>query len=145
VEGQSIKFAIWDTAGQEKFDAMAPIYYRDSEGAVLVYDITIRESFNKVQKWIAELRQHAGDDIFIVIAGNKCDRENDRQISTNEAEEYAKKHGAKHFNTSAKSGKGIEEMFKYFTDKIYEKNCQKFPKKAVRVTMKKKPSSEKCC
>eukprot|EP00330_Aristerostoma_sp_ATCC50986_P011583 CAMPEP_0114586246 /NCGR_PEP_ID=MMETSP0125-20121206/9521_1 /TAXON_ID=485358 ORGANISM="Aristerostoma sp., Strain ATCC 50986" /NCGR_SAMPLE_ID=MMETSP0125 /ASSEMBLY_ACC=CAM_ASM_000245 /LENGTH=127 /DNA_ID=CAMNT_0001781595 /DNA_START=47 /DNA_END=430 /DNA_ORIENTATION=+ len=75
---QSKKLAIWDTAGQEKFAAMAPIYYRDAEGAVLVYDITYRESFDKVQKWMAELKNHADEDIDIVIAGNKCDRASER-------------------------------------------------------------------
>lgn len=67
----------------------------------------------KVHKWIAELRSHAGDDIVIVIVGNKCDRENERQVDEGESLEWARKYNAGHFNTSAKSGKGIEEAFQY--------------------------------
>jgi len=66
-----------------------------------------------VHKWIAELRSHAGDEITVVIVGNKCDREIDRQVPEEEALEWAKKYNAVHFNTSAKSGKGIEEAFQY--------------------------------
>lgn len=126
---------------------MAPIYYKDSDGAVLVYDITVRESFQKVQKWLTELRQYAGEDILIVIAGNKCDKEHERQIPTTEAEEYAKTNGAKHFSTSAKSGKGIEDMYKYLTEKIYERNSANDVKKGIRVTTNKKTSNDsgKCC
>ena len=66
-----------------------------------------------MHKWIAELRSHAGDEITVVIVGNKCDREIDRQVPEEEALEWAKKYNAVHFNTSAKSGKGIEEAFQY--------------------------------
>jgi len=111
VAGEQRKLAIWDTAGQEKFSALAPIYYRDAEGAVLVYDITMKESFPKVAKWLTELRDHAGDDIILAIAGNKCDRESDRQIRREDAEEFARKNNAKHFETSAKTNKGIGEVF----------------------------------
>jgi small GTP-binding protein len=116
------KLAIWDTAGQEKFSAVAPIYYRDAEGAVLVYDITMKESFPKVNKWLQELREHAGDEIILAIVGNKMDKENERQIDKGVAEEYARRNNAKHFETSAKMGKGIEEVFAYLATEISKKN-----------------------
>jgi len=72
------KLAIWDTAGQEKFNALAPMYYRDALGAIIVYDITFKESFDKVNKWISELRQFADSKIVVCIAGNKSDNENMR-------------------------------------------------------------------
>jgi len=120
--GQTRNLAIWDTAGQEKFSALAPIYYRDAEGAVLVYDITMKESFPKVEKWLKELRNHAGEDIVLVIAGNKCDKDNERQIKNADAEEYARKNNAKHFETSAKTNKGIGEVFDYLAAEISKKN-----------------------
>merc|ERR1712070_744160 len=72
--------AIWDTAGQERFHALGPIYYRDADGALLVYDITDYESFAKVQKWVRELRSIVGSDIAITIAGNKFDLEKSRVV-----------------------------------------------------------------
>jgi len=123
---------------------LAPIYYRDAEGAVLVYDITIKETLGKVHKWIAELRSHAGDEITVVIVGNKCDREIDRQVPEEEALEWAKKYNAVHFNTSAKSGKGIEEAFQYLAKELYRKKDSKDKKKKLRISEKKK-KSEPCC
>jgi len=67
----------------------------------------------QVTKWISELREYAGKDIVIVLAGNKSDKEHQRDIDVNEVREYARKHGLSHFHTSAKSGKGINEMFEY--------------------------------
>ncbi|KRX07160.1 P-loop containing nucleoside triphosphate hydrolase [Pseudocohnilembus persalinus] len=108
---ETVSISIWDTAGQEKFNALAPMYYRDALGAIIVYDITFKESFDKVQKWIAELKQFGGKDIFLVVAGNKCDLENKRQINKQDAENFAKSQGAHHFQVSAKADVGIDEMF----------------------------------
>jgi Ras-related protein Rab-21 len=83
----SVQLSIWDTAGQERFHALGPIYYRDASGALLVYDITDLESFNKVQTWVKELRKIVGNDIVIVIAGNKIDMEKNRNVKREEAEE----------------------------------------------------------
>ena len=70
-----VNLAIWDTAGQERFHALGPIYYRDAQGAVLVYDITDVDSFQKVKVWVKELRRMVGGEICLVIAGNKIDLE----------------------------------------------------------------------
>lgn len=108
---KSVKLMIWDTAGQERFHALAPIYYKDSEGALLVYDITDRESFTKVRNWVKELRKIVGPKIVLVIAGNKMDLVKNRQVDEEEAMEYAKSVGAVHMPCSAKTGKGVEEAF----------------------------------
>lgn len=109
--GNSVKLNLWDTAGQERFRALAPNYYRGAKGAVIVYDITDKASFDRVVSWVKELTLQADKDICIVIAGNKCDRESERQISKNEALNYARSAGVTHFDTSAKNGKGVEEVF----------------------------------
>ncbi|XP_056013668.1 ras-related protein Rab-21-like isoform X1 [Ostrea edulis] len=111
INGKRVNLSIWDTAGQERFHALGPIYYRDSNGAILVYDITDEDSFQKVKNWVKELRKMLGNDICLCIAGNKIDLEKERHVSVAEAEAYATSVGARHFHTSAKLGKGIEEMF----------------------------------
>jgi len=111
VEGRSVSIAIWDTAGQEKYHALAPIYYRGSDGAILVYDITDDDSFKRVRNWIRELREELRKDIPLCIVGNKTDLEKNRNVSLEDAEQLSKSVKAKHFQTSAKLNKGIEELF----------------------------------
>lgn len=86
IDGSRINLSIWDTAGQEKFHALGPIYYRSSNGAVLVYDITDQDSFQKVKNWVKELRKMLGTDICLVIVGNKSDLEKDRTVELEESE-----------------------------------------------------------
>ena len=109
--GQSSHLSIWDTAGQERFHALGPIYYRDADGAMLVYDITSHESFVKVRTWVRELRSIVGNNISIVIAGNKVDLKSRRAVNEDEALEYAKTVGATHIYTSAKANIGLDEVF----------------------------------
>uniref|UniRef100_A0A3B3QPU6 Ras-related protein Rab-21 n=2 Tax=Paramormyrops kingsleyae TaxID=1676925 RepID=A0A3B3QPU6_9TELE len=111
IGGKRVNLAIWDTAGQERFHALGPIYYRDSNGAILVYDITDEDSFQKVKNWVKELRKMLGNEISLCIVGNKIDLEKERNVSIQEAEGYAESVGAKHYHTSAKLNKGIEELF----------------------------------
>ena len=111
VDSKSVKMNIWDTAGQEKFRSIASNYYRQAKGALIVYDITDKATFDRVVAWVKELNQQAEPNISIVICGNKCDRESERQIPKQIAQDYAKKIGAAHFHTSAKTGKGVDEAF----------------------------------
>lgn len=124
MDGKRVNLAIWDTAGQERFHALGPIYYRDSNGAILVYDITDEDSFLKVKNWVKELRKMLGDDISLCIAGNKIDLDKDRHVDAEVAEEYAKSVGAKHFHTSAKMNKGIDDLFLDLTKRMVEKQSQ---------------------
>ncbi|XP_074649877.1 ras-related protein Rab-21-like [Tubulanus polymorphus] len=111
IHGKKVNLAIWDTAGQERFHALGPIYYRDSNGAILVYDITDEDSFQKVKNWVKELRKMLGNHVVLVIAGNKIDLDKERHVNVREAEAYAESVGAQHFHTSAKMNKGIEDLF----------------------------------
>ncbi|XP_055914879.1 ras-related protein Rab-21 [Eupeodes corollae] len=110
-----IQLNIWDTAGQERFHALGPIYYRASNGAILVYDITDQDSFQKVKNWVKELKKMLGSDIVITIVGNKTDLEKDRTVKIEEAQSYAQAVGATFFETSAKLNEGIEELFQELT------------------------------
>jgi small GTP-binding protein len=111
VDGKPVDISIWDTAGQERFHALGPIYYRNANGAVLVYDITDADTFEKVKMWIRELKKVVGDNIQIVICGNKSDMEKDRDVAVDFAEKYARQQGAQHFSTSAKLSMNVTEAF----------------------------------
>ncbi|CAG9770410.1 unnamed protein product [Ceutorhynchus assimilis] len=125
IDGKRITLAIWDTAGQEKFHALGPIYYRSSNGAVLVYDITDQDSFQKVKTWVKELRKMLGREVCLAIVGNKIDLEKDRTVPVQEAEEYATKVGALHFFTSAKLNEGVEETFLSLAKQMLAKSEEK--------------------
>lgn len=94
-----------------RFHALGPIYYRGSNGAILVYDITDEESFQKVKSWVKELKKMLGNEITLAIAGNKIDLAKDRQVTLETAEEYARGVGAKHYETSAKLNEGVDDLF----------------------------------
>ncbi|XP_045462278.1 ras-related protein Rab-21 [Harmonia axyridis] len=128
IDGKRVNLAIWDTAGQEKFHALGPIYYRSSNGAVLVYDITDEDSFQKVKCWVKELRKMLGTDICLIIVGNKTDLEKDRHVNFEEAKTYAANVGAEYFETSAKLNQGVEDMFFTLTEKMMEAHQQKMSK-----------------
>ncbi|XP_017780181.1 PREDICTED: ras-related protein Rab-21-like [Nicrophorus vespilloides] len=121
IDGKRVNLAIWDTAGQEQFHALGPLYYRSSNGAIIVYDITDEDSLVKVKSWVKELRKMLGSDVSLVIVGNKTDLEKDRHVNLEEAETYASKVGALHWQTSAKRNEGIEEMFLTLIDKMLQR------------------------
>lgn len=153
VEKGSVLLNIWDTAGQERFRALAPNYYRQAKGAVVVYDITDRKSFDKVVSWIKELRDQAEKDIVIVVAGNKSDMERERQINRAEALEFCRKLQIRHFDTSAKTGTGVQEIFNDLASQIFELNKNIIPrtntrsKKKITVERAKLNNNkkDKCC
>ncbi|ETI53885.1 hypothetical protein F441_03215 [Phytophthora nicotianae CJ01A1] len=118
VDNRRVALSLWDTAGQERFHALGPIYYRDADGALLVYDITDAESFRKVRTWVRELRRIVGDDISICIAGNKSDLHRNRKVPEDEAKRYAESVGAAHFDTSAKLNRGLEDVFVELTRRM---------------------------
>ncbi|KAJ5079674.1 ras-related protein rab-5c [Anaeramoeba ignava] len=119
-----IKLFIWDTAGQEMYHALSHIYYRDADGAFLVYDITDSQSFAQVQHWIKELKTVLEKTPIIIIAGNKYDCLSKQKVSKEDAENYAEKNGAHHFYTSAKTGFGIVEAFQDLATRILKNKNQ---------------------
>lgn len=121
--GQKCTLNIWDTAGQERYHALNKVYYQGAEGALIVYDITDVESWNKVSMWVKELQRYLPAETPIIITGNKCDIQS-RQIPLEEAERYAMSVGSQHFSSSAKTGTGVNDLFRNLTEKIieYKKN-----------------------
>ncbi|KAK9461468.1 ras family-domain-containing protein [Lipomyces oligophaga] len=110
-ETTTVKFEIWDTAGQERYKSLAPMYYRNANCAVVVYDITQAASLDKAKSWVKELQRQANENIIIALAGNKLDLSDKRQVETSVAENYAKEAGLLFFETSAKSGENVTELF----------------------------------
>mmetsp|Transcript_24470 Transcript_24470/g.42864 ORF Transcript_24470/g.42864 Transcript_24470/m.42864 type:complete len:227 (-) Transcript_24470:1956-2636(-) len=106
-----IGFKIWDTAGQEKYRSLAPMYYRGSSAAILVYDITKPGSFAALQDWSDELKKNGPPDLVLAVCGNKSDLQEDRLVGRSNGEEYAKSIGALYIETSAKGGEGIDNLF----------------------------------
>jgi small GTP-binding protein len=89
ISGKTIKAQIWDTAGQERYRAIVSAYYRGAVGVLLVYDITKKQTFENVSRWLNELREHADEDIVILLVGNKCDLRHIRAVSTEEGTSFA--------------------------------------------------------
>ncbi|CAK83972.1 unnamed protein product (macronuclear) [Paramecium tetraurelia] len=113
----SIELAVWDTAGQEKYHALAPIYYRKADAAIIVYNITVQQTFQNVRLWIQELQQFSQNaNIIPVIVGNKDDLHMHRAVEQSQVDELCNQYNAKHFQVSAKSDKGITEIFDYIAD-----------------------------
>ena len=102
---------IWDTAGQERFRSLGAIYFREADAAIAVYDITKRLTFENLEMWINDFINVAGDMKTIVIVANKCDLEEDSEVSFQEAESWAQAKNYMIRQTSAKTGEGINELF----------------------------------
>eukprot|EP00245_Coleochaete_scutata_P002086 TRINITY_DN12687_c0_g1_i1.p1 TRINITY_DN12687_c0_g1~~TRINITY_DN12687_c0_g1_i1.p1 ORF type:complete len:212 (-),score=36.69 TRINITY_DN12687_c0_g1_i1:762-1397(-) len=121
IDNKPIKLQIWDTAGQESFRSITRSYYRGAAGALLVYDITRRETFNHLANWLEDARQHANSNMTIMLIGNKCDLAHRRAVSTEEGEQFAKENGLVFMETSAKTAHNVEDAFIKTAAKIYQK------------------------
>ncbi|KAL6290540.1 hypothetical protein ACE6H2_008050 [Prunus campanulata] len=119
IKGKLIKAQIWDTAGQERYRAVTSAYYRGALGAMLVYDITKRQTFDHVARWVEELRAHADSSIVIMLVGNKADLGEQRDVPTEDAVEFAEDQGLFFSETSAFSGENVDTAFFSVLEKIY--------------------------
>jgi Ras-related protein Rab-22 len=111
VDEQTFKFQIWDTAGQEKYRALAPMYYRGAAAAIVVFDITRESSYQTLRMWINELKKHGPQNMVLAIAGNKNDLEDMREVQSKTAQEYADTQNAIFIETSAKSAINVSALF----------------------------------
>ncbi|KAJ9676834.1 hypothetical protein PVL29_022039 [Vitis rotundifolia] len=120
-----IKAQIWDTAGQERFRAITSSYYRGALGALLVYDITRRATFENLKKWLRELRDFGKPDMVIVLVGNKLDLGHSREVDEEEGKTLAETEGLCFMETSALENLNVEEAFLQMITKIHEVTSQK--------------------
>jgi len=118
-DAKTVKSQIWDTAGQERYRAITSAYYRGAVGALLVYDIARASSFENVERWLNELRDHADSNIVIMLVGNKCDLRHLRAVQTETAATFAEKHGLSFIETSALDSTNVEQAFTNILTEIY--------------------------
>ncbi|OPJ83416.1 GRB2-associated and regulator of MAPK protein isoform B [Patagioenas fasciata monilis] len=120
--GTRVKLQIWDTAGQERFHTLSTSYFRGAQGFVLVYDITNLDSFQSITSWMRDIHEKAGDEVDVILLGNKCDKESERVVPKQKGEKLAWEHGIPFFETSARDNVNIEDAFTILTKEILEKN-----------------------
>jgi len=107
----TVKFEIWDTAGQERYHSLAPMYYRGAACAIIVYDITSQDTFARAKSWVKELQRQGSQDVVIALAGNKIDREEEREVAIEDAKAYANDNNLLFMETSAKTNVNVRELF----------------------------------
>lgn len=118
VDGNTVKLAIWDTAGQERFRTLTPSYYRDAQGAILVYDVTSQASFQKLENWLNELDTYSTkSNIVKMIVGNKIDRDG-REVTKEEGMKFARRHATLFIESSAKTKDGVQCAFEELVQKV---------------------------
>merc|ERR1712178_128468 len=125
VDGRTTKAQIWDTAGQERYRAITAAYYRGAVGALLVYDIAKHLTYENVERWLKELRDHADSNIVIMLVGNKSDLRHLRAVPTEEAKAYAERNGLSFIETSALDSTNVEQAFTNILTEIYRIVSQK--------------------
>ena len=121
IDNHNIKAQIWDTAGQEKYKAITGAYYKGSKGAFVVYDITRKETFENIDKWINDLKTTADPRINIILIGNKCDLEEKRVVLKEQGEEKARAFNCAFLETSACNGDNIDKGFEMMATEIYKR------------------------
>ncbi|KAF6839255.1 GTP-binding protein rab2 [Colletotrichum plurivorum] len=120
-----MKLSLWDTAGQETYKSVTRSYFRGASGALLVFDLSRKQTFQHVTDWLNDLRQIAEPDIVVILVGNKADltqeTDNKREVTREEAEDWARKNGVfEYVETSAKSGENVEKAFMRVAERIYQ-------------------------
>ncbi|KAJ3428762.1 ras-related protein rab-5c [Anaeramoeba flamelloides] len=116
---------IWDTAGEEQFQSLAKLYYRDANISILCFDITAEDTFSACNYWYHELTQSGPKDLLTIVIGNKSDLDSKRVVSVERAQEWAKKKNCLYFETSAKSGSNVEELFENICKKYIQKTKER--------------------
>lgn len=119
VDTKIVKAQIWDTAGQERYRAITSAYYRGAVGALLVYDISKKITFENVERWLKELTDHAEPNIVIMLVGNKSDLRHKRAVPTEDAMAFAERNNLAFIETSALDATGVDEAFRQILTEIY--------------------------
>ncbi|XP_059641381.1 ras-related protein RHN1-like isoform X1 [Cornus florida] len=121
----TVKFDIWDTAGQERYHSLAPMYYRGAAAAVVVYDISSMDTFIRAKKWVQELKKQGNLHLVMALVANKSDLEPNREVETEEGEQFSQENGMFFIETSARSSQNINELFYEIAKRLAKANPSK--------------------
>lgn len=144
-QGKKLKLEIWDTAGQERYRSLAPMYYRGAKAAVVVYDITQKDTLNGAKSWIDELKKRQADCVIILV-GNKFDLNESRTIDADDVKEYARAHRLIHIEASAKTGHNVEEIFNKICQKMETEPTEEYENTILQPDLiTKNTTITKCC
>ena len=139
-----VKLHIWDTAGQERFRTITTSYYRNTDGVILVFDVTDNKSFDQLDNWITEIKKY-NTEFSMILIGNKTDK-NNRCISREQAENYAKKYGINYIETSAKADNNINNAINLIVDELVKNyNNNNDFNSNLRLNTNLKINKSKCC
>ena len=122
INNKKIKIQIWDTAGQERYRSITSAYYKGAKGALIVYDITRKCTFDNIDKWISDLKLNGDKNICIVILGNKSDLDDKREVSKGEGIKKSEMYKTAFLETSALNGDNIGKAFDEIIDQIIQNN-----------------------
>lgn len=128
VDGKEVKAQVWDTAGQERFRAVTSAYYRGAVGALIVYDISRKPTFDNIKRWLDELNTHCDTAVARMLVGNKCDLENIREVSVDKGKSFAEEEGLFFIETSALDSTNVKKSFEIVIREIYDKVRRKILK-----------------
>ena len=149
INDKTIKVELWDTAGQERFRNIAKNYFQSSDGFLIVYDITSKDSFEKLSFWNEQVNLNAPEKTKYIIVGNKKDLEEKREVKTEEGANFAKENNVQFYETSAKDGTNVNEVFELLAKEIVAdtENLQAKNKRSSQILKKRNTAVEKksCC
>lgn len=144
-DGEQVNVKIWDTAGQERFRTITANFYRQAHGIIVCFDMTNRESFENVQNWMNSIYKNTQPHVYKVLVGNKMDLEG-RVVPRSDAEKIALEHNIEYFETSAKEGTNIQELFQHVETKVYDylfkDQVPEAVKPSIIISGRRKPASQ---
>ena len=147
IDGKKVRMQIWDTAGEERFRNIAKNYFVQANGFLIVYDISCKDSFEKVKFWYEQIKLNAPKNIKYILVGNKCDLEEIREVQKEEGINLSKEYECNFFETSAKEGINVNEIFQTLVDNIIKdiKNNGILNRRSSQVLKKNTKQKKKSC
>lgn len=146
LDGKRAKFQVWDTAGQERFKTITTAYYRSAMGFLLVYDVCDEKSFEDIREWYSNIKEHARDNVEVILVGNKKDMAAERRVSPEQGRALAQELGLPFIEVSAKTAEGVDDAFLTLARNIRDNmglEAQPINKNTIKISESK--SGGGCC